>query len=262
MVDWYDLRVFSRDGQGGNPLAVVLEPVEDMASLARTIGYSETIFLGEEPISRLVARKARIFSPAGELQFAGHPLVGAAWLGEELTGRPVGRFELPGGEVEVWRVGERAYFRTDVPEVTAEPGDVFTIVEALGADPLDLTPRIPVAVSGLSLRWTIVPFAEPDRVLDLKPDLGTVKKVADAGLYCFALRGNEVTARCFAPQLGIDEDPGTGSGALALAAYLIRYGRRLRSEFMINQTHCRIHVSIGDRGICVGGEVVLVGVCS
>lgn len=262
MPSWYDLRVFCSEGQGGNPLAVVTEPVEDMTGLAASIGYSETIFLGEAPESRLVARPARIFTPEGEIDFAGHPLVGAAWLSEELTGRPVGRISVPHGDLEAWRIGNRAYFRAEPPEVLMGPEDPFAVIDALGADPGDLTPRLPVAHCGHGIEWTIVPFAEPDKVLALKPDSEAVLGVAKCGLYCFAMRGAEVTARCFAPALGIDEDPGTGSAALALAAYLTRYKRRTPAEFTVNQTRCVIHVSVGDRGIGIGGEVVLDRVCS
>lgn len=262
MASWYDLRVFCNEGQGGNPLAVFADPVVDMRAAAASIGYSETVFLGGEPQSRAVARAARIFTPGGEIPFAGHPIVGAAWLSEELSGNPVGRLSVPFGEVEAWRVGDRAYLRSEPPELRGTPDDPFSIVEALRADPADLTPRLPIARCGHGAWWTFVPFAEPQRVLELEPDLGLVKSVAKAGLYCFAMRGTDVTSRCFAPSLGIDEDPGTGSAALALAAYLTRFSRRAPAAMTVHQTGCRIDVSMNERGIVIGGEVVLDGVRS
>lgn len=262
MASWYDLRVFCNEGQGGNPLAVFAEPVDDMRATAVSIGYSETVFLGKAPASRTAARTARIFTPGGEIPFAGHPIVGAAWLSEELTGAPVGRLSVPYGDVEAWRVGDRAYLRAEPPEVRSGPDDPFSIVEALRADPGDLTPRLPIARCGHGAWWTFVPFAEPQRVLELEPDFDLVNNVAKAGLYCFAMRGREVTSRCFAPSIGIDEDPGTGSAALALAAYLARFSRRSPAELTVNQTRCRIDVSMNERGIVVGGEVVLDGVRS
>lgn len=262
MTSWYDLRVFCNEGQGGNPLAVLTDPVDDMREAAVSIGYSETIFLGDKPTSRAAALPARIFTPGGEIPFAGHPIVGAAWLSEELTGIPVGRISVPYGEVEAWRIANRAFLRCEPPAVLGTSEDPFSIVEALRADPADLTPRLPVACCGHGSRWTFVPFAEPQRVLDLKPDFELVKGVARVGLYCFAMRGGEVTARCFAPSLGIDEDPGTGSAALALAAYLTRFRRRTPTELTVHQTECRIDVAISERGIMIGGEVVLDGVRS
>lgn len=260
MASWYNLRVFCKEGQGGNPLAVFTDPVEDMRATAVSIGYSETVFLGEESASRTAARAARIFTPNGEIPFAGHPIVGAAWLSEELSGNPVRRLSVPYGAVEAWRVGDRAYLRSEPPEVRGAPDDPFSIVEALRAEPGDLTPRLPIARCGHGAWWTFVPFAEPQRVLELEPDLDLVSKVTRAGLYCFAMRGSEVTSRCFAPSLGIDEDPGTGSAAVGLAAYLARFGRRLPAELTVNQTRCRIDVSMNERGIVIGGEVVLDGV--
>ncbi|RIK10045.1 MAG: hypothetical protein DCC49_04535 [Acidobacteria bacterium] len=262
MASWYDLRVFCTEGLGGNPLAVFTEPVEDMRATAAAIGYSETVFLGGEPSSRAGVRTARIFTPEGEIPFAGHPIVGAAWLFEELAGNPVNRLVVPYGEIEAWRVGDRAYLRSEPPEVGGASDDPFSVVEALRADPADLTPRLPIARCGHGARWTFVPFAEPQRVLELEPDFDMVKGVAEVGLYCFAMRGDEVTSRCFAPSVGIAEDPGTGSAALALMAYLARFSRRSPSELTVNQTECRIDVSMNERGIVIGGEVVLDGVRS
>lgn len=238
-----------------------------MQPIAREIGLSETVFFGESPVSRLKALPLRIFTPEREVTFAGHPLVGSAWLIEELPpGKPAERLAPPSGEVEAWRVGEKAWIRTPPPPVRNGPDDIFSIVEMLGSEPIDLTPRIPPAFSGHGQEWLILPFAEPDRVLRLEPDMEALAAhpIASGGIYCFAMRGSDVTARFFAPAFGVPEDPGTGSAAISLAAYLIRYHRRAPRDFTISQGSaidmpCSIDVSISDRGVALGGRVVLDG---
>ena len=72
------LRVFTRDGAGGNPLGVhdgILDDTE-MQTIAAELGYSETVFLGESSDG---VTPTRIFTPSYEMPFAGHPLVGATW---------------------------------------------------------------------------------------------------------------------------------------------------------------------------------------
>src|SRR5687768_7590325 len=95
------LRVFcADDGSGGNPLGVFLQgaevPDERRQAVAADLGLSETVFVDDAARGEI-----RIFTPAVELDFAGHPAVGAAWLLEDATAlRP------PAGELPVTREGE------------------------------------------------------------------------------------------------------------------------------------------------------------
>ncbi len=140
MSEWYSLRVFSAKGEGGNPLAVVpfsagVRPGE-MAAIARAIGVSETVFLGERPQSRHTAQPVKIFTPWREVAFAGHPLVGTAWLAEEMEpGRPVERLAAPSGEIEAWRIGPTAWIRTSPPAVNPAPTDVFSLLKKQEKEP-------------------------------------------------------------------------------------------------------------------------------
>ena len=113
------LRVFcAEDGSGGNPLGVFLDgaavPPERRQAVAADLGLSETVFVDDAGSGRV-----RIFTPAEELDFAGHPSVGTAWLlGDIRFLRP------PAGEVAVRRDGDDVY-------VTARPewGPPWPLVE-------------------------------------------------------------------------------------------------------------------------------------
>ena len=98
----HTLRVFlGPGGGGGNPLGVLLDgaavPEDERQALAAELGFSETVFVDGE--------RVRIFTPAVELPFAGHPLVGTAWLLAHM-GAPVGLLRPPAGEVPTWDDGE------------------------------------------------------------------------------------------------------------------------------------------------------------
>ena len=96
------LRVFTdADGNYGNPLGVVdasTVPPQDRQRLATELGYSETIFV-DLPAEGSSTAQARIFTPAAELPFAGHPTVGASWWLQSL-GTPVNTLQVPAGIVQ------------------------------------------------------------------------------------------------------------------------------------------------------------------
>jgi predicted PhzF superfamily epimerase YddE/YHI9 len=104
------LRVFvGPDGRGGNPLGVFLNgsavPADRRPAVAAELGFSETVFVDDPKRGAI-----RIFTPASELRFAGHPTVGTAWLLNE-TGTPVDVLRPPAGEVGVRHDDERTWIR-------------------------------------------------------------------------------------------------------------------------------------------------------
>ena len=187
------LRVFcAEDGSGGNSLAVFLDgravPEESRQAVAADLGLSETVFVDDAGTGTI-----RIFTPAEELDFAGHPSVGTAWLlGDVHALRP------PAGEVPVRRDGEDVY-------VTARP---------------EWGPP-----------WPLVELGTPGEVeaLDGPPD-GSDLVVAWA--WIDKARGT-LRARAFGRRIGIAEDEATGSAATKLCAHAgrpveIRQGRGSR----------------------------------
>jgi predicted PhzF superfamily epimerase YddE/YHI9 len=189
-IDVTVLRVFTdHEGKFGNPLGVVdAEAVApgDRQRVATQLGYSETIFV-DLPATGSTTAHARIFTPATELPFAGHPTVGASWWLRD-RGTPIKTLRVPAGVVAVryeddlTGVNARADW---APEFAihdmASPGAV------IAADPAEFDDN----VSHYLWAW-------------LDEAAGTVR------------------ARMFATDLGVPEDEATGSAAVRLTDYLSR----------------------------------------
>jgi predicted PhzF superfamily epimerase YddE/YHI9 len=180
------LRVFVGDGgAGGNPLGVFLDGAQvaegERQGIAADLGFSETVFVEDPEQGRL-----RIFTPKEELPFAGHPLVGTAWL---LTseGLDVPTLRPPAGEVPV-RIEGGVTFISGRPE-WAPPYEHIELAS-------------PAEVEAL---------AGPPNGQDL------------AGVWAWEdERAGYVRARVFPIRSGIDEDEATGAHAVRLAARLAR----------------------------------------
>jgi trans-2,3-dihydro-3-hydroxyanthranilate isomerase len=210
----------------GNQLAVFTRadgvPAERMRALARETNLSETVFV-LAPEQGGTAR-VRIFTPAAELPFAGHPILGtAAILALE---QQLDHVVLETGNglvpVEVSREGERrADGRMQQPIPAWEPYDrVEELLAALGVERSGL----PVEVYDNGPHHAYVEVASEADVAALRPDM---RALAGLGVEanCFAAAGRRWKTRMFAPGLGIDEDPATGSAAGPLALHLARHGR-------------------------------------
>ena len=184
MAELHVLRVFcGSDGSGGNPLGVLLDgaavPAADRQAAAAELGFSETVFVDDA-----VSGAVQIFTPAVELPFAGHPMVGTAWL---LTreGHTVDELNPPAGRVPSRIDGETAY-------VISRP---------------EWSPA-----------YELVELESPAEVEQLEgPPAGHDLVVVYAWI-----DDETVRSRVFPVQLGIPEDEATGSAAVRLGALLGR----------------------------------------
>jgi predicted PhzF superfamily epimerase YddE/YHI9 len=180
------LNVFTgADGSYGNPLGVFLDgaavPAADRQRVAADLGYSETVFVDDVQTGEL-----HIFTPASELQLAGHPLVGSAWLIERERGS-CDMLRPPAGEVPTWAEGELRWIRARgewAPEVEARRYDSPGEVNALDGAPDGL---------GFANCWAWI-----------DEDAGAVR------------------SRVFVEEEGIPEDEATGAAALRLVDELGR----------------------------------------
>ena len=232
------LDVFTDRRFAGNPLAVVLDPngldAAAMQAIAREFNHPETVFVfpPAEPAHRA---RVRIFTPARELPFAGHPTVGTAVLLGLRDGAAAGReIVLEEGIGAVRCVleagaGDAGRVRFALPQLPAEVGaapDNATIAAALGIASAE------IGFEGFQpSRWsagnpfTFVPLAglavmarcNPDR-----PDFGAAFGTGGAYLFCRETvePGHAFHARMFAPAMGVREDPATGSAAAAFVGVL------------------------------------------
>lgn len=220
------IRVFTRDDVGGNHLGVV----EDLAGLdtaamqaiAADLGFSETVFIDYA----VDIPSARIFTPEMEMPFAGHPLVGAAWV--MLAHKPTGFDRLTCGIGEVRIRSEDGMVWVDAPmtkENARRDGSGF-------ASQVGLPAPVSAWRVDMPLDYRMVEVATPAAVSQVRPDTTAFGEAH--GLTVFARDGGLVRMRFFIPEAGIDEDPATGSAAVALATMLAAGGES-RGSLVIDQ---------------------------
>jgi trans-2,3-dihydro-3-hydroxyanthranilate isomerase len=215
----------------GNQVAVFTDATglsgETMQRAAREMNLSETVFVfrAEDPNAHL---RVRIFTPTTELPFAGHPVLGTAFVVGRAMGSNIVRLETGLGVVPVTleranggapTYGEMEQF---VPAIeTFEAVD--ELVAALGAAPDH--GALPIEGYRNGPVHVYVEFPSDDAVAALKPDIAAVERLGEYGINCFAGSGTRWKTRMFGPALGVAEDPGTGSAAGPLAVHLARHGR-------------------------------------
>ena len=219
--------VFTSQPLEGNQLAVFTDarPLsgEQMQRLAREMNFAESTFV--LPAERGGDARIRIFTPANELPFAGHPTLGSAFvIGEQLKLDTV-RLETGAGivPVELRREGGRVVFgRMQQPLPSWRPYErAADLLAALGVRGSGL----PIEAYKNGPLHVYVELANEAEVAALRPDLSALKDLTDVGANCFAGSGRRWKTRMFAPAHGVSEDPATGSAAGPLAVHLARHGR-------------------------------------
>jgi trans-2,3-dihydro-3-hydroxyanthranilate isomerase len=238
------LDVFTDTRFAGNPLAVVLEPggldTPAMQTIAREFNLSETVFVFP-PDDSASRAKLRIFTPANELPFAGHPTVGTAALLGRLDGGGERAFVLeekigpvPCRVASTGPDSGRASFEIPrLPAKDADGPDAAAMSSALGIRTADfVTDGLPVELWSAGNPFMIVPLRSLDAMSRCRVDVARFEAAfggegrAAAFLFCREAReaGNAFHARMFAPGFGVLEDPATGSAVAAFAGYLTAYG--------------------------------------
>jgi trans-2,3-dihydro-3-hydroxyanthranilate isomerase len=219
--------VFTDVALAGNQLAVFTDARDldslTMQALAREMNFSETVFV-LPPSSPEADVRIRIFTPATELPFAGHPTLGSAFvLGAPLQ-RVVIRLETEAGviPVELERDGPRIVFgRMDQPIPRWSPvANPDEILAALGVERSEL----PIERYELGPGHAFVALPSAEAVAAVRPDLAALERATPDGVNCFARTHDGVKTRMFAPSHGVSEDPATGSAAGPLAIHLGRHG--------------------------------------
>ena len=284
--------VFTAKPYAGNPLAVVLDGTglddAEMQDFAKWTNLSETTFL-LPPTEPSADYRVRIFTPGGELPFAGHPTLGSchAWL--EAGGRPKasGRIvqQCAQGLVPIRHEGERLVFAAPPSRRSApSPSLLAKVAGALG---LRAQQIVAAQLLDNGPVWLGLLLADADTVLALKPDHRLLKelgqKVGVAGIparneesatplisrsnreaRAFARADAEdigLEVRAFAAPVGIEEDPVTGSLNASLAQWLIPEGH-LPERYLAAQGQClgragHVHVTHDAEGqVWVGGDSV------
>ena len=286
--------VFTDTVFGGNPLAVVFGadglPSETMQKVAREMNCSETTFL-LVPTRSDCAGRVRIFTPAREIPFAGHPTIGTAWVMATEGLLPVGttRFSLEEGigPVEVMLEGDPAnpsflWMRHGEVKFGPELGNREGFARALGLEASDLLAGQPIRPGSTGSTFLYIPLRDRETVdrarLDVPALLAAQGEGPKLGVFVFApdpgpdpkSGAGRVYSRMFAPHTsGVPEDPATGSASGPLGAYLVERGLVAAAETVDivsaqgvkmgrpSAVHIRVGMREGRVGeILVGGGVV------
>lgn len=257
--------VFSTEPLLGNPVAVVhdADGLSDaqMAAFARWTNLSETTFL-LAPTDPAADYRLRIFTPGGELPFAGHPTLGSAHAWLEAGGTPAGETivqECGVGLVTLRRVDGRLAFAAPALRRSGpvEEPLVTGIAEALG---ITREAILDAAWCDNGPGWVGVRLADADAVLAIAPDFAALP--ADVGAVGPYPAGSEcaIEVRAFCrPAMGLGEDPVTGSLNAALGQWLA--GTVLPSSYVASQGTAlrrrgRVHVSRDGETVWVAGDTL------
>lgn len=218
-LDFTIADVFTDRPLTGNQLAVFVDATEidetRMQPLAREIGFSETVFV-------FPGERIRIFTPSEELPFAGHPVLGTAFVLASRRGVRKLTLHTGAGPVPVaFDESGRGTMRQPLPSVEPWPGDADPLFAALGVS----GSRVPVEVYVNGPTHVFVLLSSTDEVAALRPDTSRLAAVMSRStISCVAGEGTTWKSRVFAPDLGVTEDAATGSAAGPLAVHLCRHG--------------------------------------
>jgi len=218
----------------GNPAAVVdgegLSP-ETMQRIALNQHLSETVFLLPPETAGTHAR-LRIFTPAVEVPFAGHPTLSAAHIiiserrvplrdGEALrleTGAGVIPVEVTGGDSPLYTMTQAT------PQFREQPFPLDEIAVCIGLTPGDVV-RAEYVSTGF--RWLIAQLASLDVMLRVRPNFHEIAaRKMEVSIFCMGAQSSDahVHVRAFGPASGVDEDPVTGSANGCIAAFIAKHG--------------------------------------
>ena len=299
-LNYHLLDVFTDRQFGGNQLAVFPDPPDDlpaktMQKIAKELNLSETTFVLPSTDPDCDCR-LRIFTPAAELPMAGHPTVGAAYmlarlgaLGKISDGKKV-VFEEGVGPIAVTiRADEKGeptevWMKQPLPQFLDVYEDRASMAEILSLNAADLKSNSPMQVvsSGLPFLFVVLNSLDAVRRIVFRLDKWSESLAGTSAQNVFvtssetAREDSTVHSRMFAPALGVNEDPATGSASGPLGAYLLKYGL-VQSGDMVSEQGFEIgrpsficikvrrnesefsEVSIGGQCVYVGYGTLVIG---
>ncbi|EKQ70149.1 phenazine biosynthesis protein PhzF family [Leptolyngbyaceae cyanobacterium JSC-12] len=286
-LSFYIVDVFAETKYAGNQLAVFTNAgtlsSDQMQAIAKEVNFSETTFI-LSPEQRQGGYDVRIFTPAKELPFAGHPTLGTAFvLQQAVIQQPIEQvnLNLPVGQIPVTIAVQNAepdvlWMKTNPPTfgktVTAE-----AIAPVLTLLPEDIDLRFPIQEVSTGLPFLMVPLKSLDALQRIHINTERLMMLVEAlqakqvFVFCPETRHpvNQFSARMFAPLLGIPEDPATGSANSCFAGYLVEHNvlgseaiaARVEQGYEIDRPsllRLKAEKKNGKIAVAVGGTVVMV----
>jgi trans-2,3-dihydro-3-hydroxyanthranilate isomerase len=282
--------VFTDKPLAGNQLAVFTEtaglPTEQMQAMTRETKFSECTFVQPAEAAGTDVR-LRIFGPASELQFAGHPVIGSAFALADDGGIAVGRKEFTFGLgigptlVELEWQGDRlqfAWMTQQKPVFGPTLNAPAALAATLGIDPSALRPGVVPQEVNCGSPFFMVPLvsraAVDQAVVDIRAAAAMFEaaKITRRGLFIFSTEPGPDGATAYSRMMGANEDPATGSASGPLGCYLVKHGlvpadkagSIVSAQGVKMGRPSRIHIKIDQAAgeisrVRVGGTSVLVG---
>jgi trans-2,3-dihydro-3-hydroxyanthranilate isomerase len=221
--------VFSDVPLEGNPVAVFTDAAdlsgEEMQRVAREMNLSESVFVIARRPEAGIDAEIRIFTPGTELPFAGHPVLGTAFVLGAESERPVVTLKTGAGVVPIELTrdrGEVVYGEMEQP--IPSPRTFEREAELLAAVGVERS-ELPVEAYVNGPQNVYVALGSEAAVQALDPDFAALRALGPWNVSCFAGAGERFKTRMFGPGVGVPEDPATGSAAGPLAVHLARHGR-------------------------------------
>lgn len=251
----FQVDAFTSEKFKGNPAAVCIltEPAQPawMLSIAREMNLSETAFV--HPLED--GFSLRWFTPEIEVELCGHATLSSAHiLYEAGYVRPDARIKFNTLSGYLHAAKNRGWIELDFPSAPCEPAEISEeIIAALG--------RVPVGIFRSGEKW-LLEYPEESDIYLMKPDFAALKARSGRGLIITARSekpGIDFVSRYFAPWIGIDEDPVTGSSHTILAPY---WGHKLHkthlTAYQASQRGGLLKVRISGERTYISGQAVTV----
>jgi len=237
-LTYYLVDVFASERYAGNQLAVVTGtfflPDERMQAIANEMHFSETTFIPSNE-KRNGGFDVRIFTPSIEVPFAGHPVLGTAYIIKHFVqdedGSDTVTLNLKAGQIPVrleTHGAEEVLWMKQLPPTFGKNFTVEELANVLQLNAADFDDVFPIQLVSTGLPFIIVPLKTLNAVKRAKVNMDwLVKLQVEAGVLVFCRetvqKENNLHVRVFVPLFGTAEDPATGSGNGCLAGYLSRY---------------------------------------
>ncbi len=229
----FKMSSFTESISGGNPAGVVLQSAElshsQMKKVAAVVNCSETAFVSESDKADF---KVRFFTPVAEVNLCGHATIATFALMFLKNRIQVGSYtqQTKAGVLGIEIMPDGQVMMEQALPQFGEEIDKAEVAKVFGTDKKIFSDELPIQVVSTGLRDIIVPVKSFQFLNSLEPDFDKVGSLAvkhnSAGFHFFTKDRNGFDASCrnFAPHLGIDEEPATGTASGALGCYLVRRG--------------------------------------
>lgn len=235
-LPYFIVDVFGEQKYSGNQLAVFTEAQdiesEEMAAIARETNYSETTFI--TAINKDIGEvDVRIFTPGGEIPFAGHPTLGTAYVANSIffeNKLETVSLNLGVGRIPVKKEGDLLWMN-QVQPIFGDTFEKAEMAEMLGISAEDFSPNYPIESVSTGLPFYIAQVKSLEVLKRIELDFQkatkgfSTKETKEVLVFCEGAyeSSDQLACRVFVPLLGIPEDPATGSANGCLAAYLVKH---------------------------------------